>query len=145
MADDWILLRPEPFDTAKAIAFVSADDRAGGIAIFLGTTRAEGELPRKLIALNYEAYDEMAIKQMHDLAAAARQKWPILKLVIWHRTGEVRLTRPSVVIAVSTPHRADAFDACRFIIDQLKKDVAIWKKEVWSTGDETWVHPTSDK
>jgi len=118
-----------------------SDATAGGIAIFLGCTRAETHADgRKLIALDYEAYEEMALKQMHDLAVAAREKWPIVKLVMLHRVGRVGLGEPSVLIAVSTPHRGEAFDACRWLIDTLKKDVAVWKKEVWEDDSATWVH-----
>ena len=118
------------------------DEKAGGIAVFLGTTRAETSAQgQELIALDYEAYEDMAVAQLQRLAAAARAKWPIIKLAIIHHIGRVALAEPSSVIAVSTPHRADAFDACRFVIDSLKKDVAIWKKEVWADGSGTWVHP----
>ena len=133
---DWIEIAGEPLDAARAIAFVSAT-AAGGIAVFLGTTRAEGNL----LALDYEAYEEMALKQLRELAAAARSKWPIVKLALLHRTGRVKLAEPSVVIAVSTPHRAESFEACRFLIDSLKKDVAVWKKEVWADGTGSWIHP----
>src|SRR3954451_6793830 len=143
--DDLIQIQPDPIDAAKVTAFV-ADARAGGIATFLGTTRAERNPDgRELIALDYEAYTDMASKQLRDLAAAARQRWPIVRLAIVHRTGRVALAEPSVVIAVATPHRADAFDACRWIIDTLKKDVAIWKKEVWSDGSGTWVGESKDE
>jgi molybdopterin synthase catalytic subunit len=81
----------------------------------------------------------MALKQMCDLAAAARQRWPVVKLALLHRTGRVEIGKPSVVIAVSCPHRVQAFEACRFIIDALKKEVAIWKKEIWADGSGTWV------
>ncbi len=84
-------------------------DSAGGVAVFLGTTRAEKHPDgRELVALEYEAYEPMALDQLKKLAAAARQRWPIIKLAILHRTGEVALAEPSVVIAVSTPHRGDA-------------------------------------
>ena len=138
---DHIAIIAEPIDAARVVAFV-ADSRAGGIDVFLGTTREERHADaRELIALDYEAYADMAIKQLRDLAAVARQRWPVVKLAIVHRTGRVALAEPSVVIAVSCPHRGEAFDACRWIIDSLKKDVAIWKKEVWSDGSGTWVHP----
>jgi molybdopterin synthase catalytic subunit len=75
------------------------------------------------------------------LARLARDRWPIVKLAILHRIGRVALAEPSVVIAVSTPHRADSFQACQFLIDELKKSAAIWKKEVWADGSGTWVHP----
>src|SRR4051794_25038648 len=127
--NDWIAILSQPLDVAKAAGFV-ADENAGGIDLFLGTTRAESHATSgELIALDYEAYEEMALDQLRKLATDARSRWPIVKLAILHRVGRVAVAEPSVIIAVSTPHRADAFDACRFIIDQLKKDVAIWKKE----------------
>jgi molybdopterin synthase catalytic subunit len=120
------------------------DDEAGGVDLFLGTTRAETHPDgRTLVALDYEAYVEMAIKQMHDLAARARQRWPIRRLVLLHRVGRVDVGEASVLIAVSCPHRAEAFESCRFLIDTLKAEVAIWKKEVWADGSGTWVHPES--
>ena len=138
---DWIEITADSLESAAAVAFVS-DGAAGGIAVFAGTTRAERSSEgRDLVALDYEAYEEMALKQMRELAQAARQRWPVVKLAILHRVGRVEITRPSVVIAVSTPHRSDAFACCRFLIDELKKSVAIWKKEVWSDGSASWVHP----
>jgi molybdopterin synthase catalytic subunit len=144
MIDD-IQIISTPLDTAAAIAFVS-NEHAGGVAVFLGTTRAETNAHgQQLIALDYQAYEEMAMQQLRKLAAAARAKWPIIKLALLHRIGRVGLAEPSVVIAVSTPHRGDAFDACRFLIDSLKKDIAIWKKEVWADGTGTWVHEGNDE
>ena len=141
MSEDWIDILPTPLPTAKAIDFVS-DPRAGGMAIFLGTTRTEkNPQQQELIALDYEAYQEMALPQLQTLAAAARSQWPIIKQVILHRTGRVALAEPSVLIAVASPHRHEAFSACRFIIDAIKADVAIWKKEIWSDGSGTWVQP----
>jgi len=117
------------------------DGRAGGIAVFLGTTRAEARPDGvELTALDYEAYPEMASRQLEDLAARARARWPILRLALLHRTGRVALGEPSVLIAVSTPHRSEAFDACRWLIDTLKAEAAIWKKEVWEDGKGTWVN-----
>jgi len=139
--DDQIQLTPQPLDAAAAVAFVT-DGRAGGIDVFLGTTRAETASDgRELIALDYEAYEQMAGEQLRDLARRAREQWPIVKLALLHRTGRVAIGQPSVLIAVSTPHRGDAFAACRWLIDTLKKDAAIWKKEAWADGSGTWVHP----
>lgn len=139
--EDWIMLTAEPLDAAAAVAFVT-DGRAGGIDVFLGTTRAEtSQDGRELIALDYEAYEQMVFQQLHDLARQARQQWPIVKLVLLHRTGRVGVGGSSVLVAVSTPHRGDAFAACRWLIDTVKKEVAIWKKEVWADGSGTWVHP----
>jgi molybdopterin synthase catalytic subunit len=137
----WIEIRNDALSVEEALAFVT-DASAGGIDIFLGTTRAEKSADgRELIALDYEAYEQMALQQMNDLARKAREKWTIIKIVLLHRTGRVAVGEPSVIIAVSTPHRADAFEACRFLIDSLKRDVTIWKKEIWSAGPATWVHP----
>jgi molybdopterin synthase catalytic subunit len=138
---DWILLTGKPLPVQTAIEGACADD-VGGVDIFLGTTRWEdNDQGQDLLALDYEAYPEMAVKQMHDLARRAREQWPIKRLAILHRVGRVEIAQPSVAIVVSCGHRAEAFEACRWIIDSLKKDVAIWKKEVWADGSGTWVHP----
>jgi molybdopterin synthase catalytic subunit len=139
--NDLIAIEPGPIDTARVIEAVS-DPSSGGIAIFAGVTRADVSTQgRALAALEYEAYEEMALSQMRDLARRARERWPIVRLAILHRIGRVPLAHPSVVIGVSCPHRGEAFDACRWIIDTLKAEVAIWKKEVWADGSGTWVQP----
>lgn len=136
--DDWIEITDKPLDTAAAVRFVSQPG-AGGIDIFLGTTRSDTNAAgQALIALDYEAYGEMASKQLTAMAKAAREKWPIVRIVILHRTGRVHLAEPSVLIAVSAPHRGEAFEACRWLIDGLKKEAAIWKKEIWRDGPATW-------
>jgi molybdopterin synthase catalytic subunit len=139
---DIIHISREPISAARCIGHVT-DPAAGGIAVFIGATRADQapDPKRQLVALDYEAYLEMANKQMHDIADSARKQWPIVRLVIAHRIGRVPLSQPSVIIAVATPHRSDAFAACRFIIDTLKSSAAVWKKEVWSDGTSTWVEP----
>ena len=135
---DHLLLTPEPLAIDKIIAS-SSSPKAGGIAVFLGTTREENSADGKqLLALDYEAYAEMANRQLAELANRAREQWPIINLAIVHRLGRVGLGDPSVAIVVSTPHRAEAFEACRWIIDTLKKDVAIWKKEIWDDGTGSW-------
>jgi molybdopterin synthase catalytic subunit len=136
---DLVELCDLPLDAGAAISAVS-EGGAGAIAIFLGTTRAEtNEAGRRLVALDYEAYQEMALQQMHALADDAKQRWPILRLVVLHRVGRVELGQPSVLIAVSTAHRAEAFEACRFLIDRIKAEATIWKKEVWEDGSASWV------
>lgn len=137
--NQWIGILPDPLDAGRAVDFVY-DPAAGGIDVFIGTSRSETRSDGiHLAALDYEAYEQMALEQLHDVARRAGERWPIVKLAILHRIGRVELAQPSVIIAVSTPHRGDAFDACRFIIDTLKKEVAIWKKEVWADGSSTWV------
>jgi len=144
MIHDTLYISREPLNAAYCIGLVT-DGAAGGVAVFIGTTRAEAtpDSKRQLIALDYQAYTEMADRQLRDIAKQAREQWPIVRLVIAHRIGRVPLSHPSVIIAVSTPHRSDAFAACRWIIDTLKSSAAIWKKEVWSDGTTTWVEPTT--
>jgi molybdopterin synthase catalytic subunit len=136
--DDWVGLHDQSITVESIVSFVTAP-AAGGIDVFLGTTRAETDAAgRRLVALDYEAYEEMAGAQLRDLAARARAQWPVVRLAVLHRVGRVPVGRPSVVIAVACPHRAEAFDACRWLIDTLKADVAIWKKEVWDDGTGRW-------
>lgn len=145
MSDDWIELTGEHLCVSAATEFVTTS-AAGGIAIFLGTTRSEDSpTGTPLAALDYEAYPEMALAQMKNLATEARTRWPILKLALLHRAGRVALGEASVIIAVSTPHRAQAFDACRWLINTLKSTVAVWKKEVWADGSTSWVEGTPVK
>jgi molybdopterin synthase catalytic subunit len=141
--DNWLDLLASPLVASDALAFATSP-ACGAIDIFLGTTRAEITDDRgELIALDYEAYDTMARRQLADLADQARKRWPLEKLVILHRIGRVSVSEPSVLIAVSTPHRADAFEACRWLIDELKKTVTIWKQEVWADGSTRWVMPAN--
>jgi molybdopterin synthase catalytic subunit len=139
-ARDWIEIIATPLQVAPAVQFVS-DAAAGGIDLFLGTTRAEKSVDgRELIALDYEAYPEMALTRMRLLVERARAQWPIVKVAMLHRVGRVALAEPSVIIAVSCPHRGESFAACKWLIDQLKIDVPIWKKEMWGDGTGTWVN-----
>ncbi len=114
--------------------------QAGAICLFLGTVR-EMTGDRQTLALDYEAYPEMALKKMAELEAEARNRWPILDVALVHRVGHLALGEISVAVAVSCPHRHQAFDACRWLIDTLKDVVPIWKKELWADGTEEWVHP----
>lgn len=116
---------------------------AGAVCTFLGTVR-EITGDRRTSLLEYEAYPEMARKQLAELEAEARRRWPILEAAIVHRVGKLDLGEISVVVAVSCPHREQAFEACRWLIDTLKEVVPIWKKEVWADGTEEWVHPGLD-
>ncbi len=132
-----ICLTREPLDVAAAVARVTCE-AAGGIGVFLGTTRAETasspDARGPLMALDYHAYEEMAVTQIKKLAGQAFARWPVLRAAIWHRLGEVRVGEASVVIAVSCPHRGEAFEACEFLIDELKKSAPIWKREVYEGG-----------
>jgi molybdopterin converting factor subunit 1 len=129
-------LSEEPLDPAGVIREVS-DPRAGGIATFIGTTRSESR-GRTVHYLDYEAYGGMAEQVMAELADELRRKHNLCELAIAHRIGRVDIGEPSVVIAVSAPHRAAALAACREAIDTLKETVPLWKKEVYEGGEE-WI------
>jgi molybdopterin synthase catalytic subunit len=142
---DWVDFIWDKLYLPNALEFVYRDQDTwlGGINVFVGVTRAETrESGEVLLSLDYEAYEEMARGQMGSLARRAAERWPISRLVILHRLGRVMVGEPSVVIGVATPHRAEAFEACRWLIDSLKAEVAIWKKEEWSDGPPTWVEGT---
>lgn len=137
----------EPLNLQELIDFVT-DPEAGAIATFIGTTRNNND-GRKVIALDYEAYPEMAEKELARLGEQAKQKWQICRMAIAHRLGPVQITEPSVMIAVSAAHREAAFAACRFAIEEIKATVPIWKKEVFE-GGEIWIgtqsgQPLADK
>jgi molybdopterin synthase catalytic subunit len=126
----------KPLNVQELIDFVT-DPEAGAITTFIGTTRNNNE-GRKVIALDYEAYPEMAEKELARLGEEAKNKWPICRMAIVHRLGPVQITEPSVMIAVSAAHREAAFAACRFAIEEIKRTVPIWKKEVYE-GGEIWI------
>jgi molybdopterin synthase catalytic subunit len=113
---------------------------AGAVVLFLGTVR-EMTADRQTLALDYEAYPEMARAKMAELEELARQRWPVIEVGIIHRLGHLELGDISVGIAVSCPHRQQAFEAGKFLIDEFKQVVPIWKKENWSDGTTEWVHP----
>ena len=129
-------ITPEPIDLNEVHAAVS-DPEAGGIAIFLGTVR-RSNIGREVRFLEYEAYPEMARKKLAEIGEDARTKWPIQRIALIHRTGRLAIGEVSVAVAVSTPHRADAFAACRYLIDQIKAVVPVWKKEFF-VGGEVWL------
>jgi molybdopterin synthase catalytic subunit len=138
-----IELTDQPIDVAGVLAAVQTPT-AGAVVMFLGTAR-EFTDGRRTAALEYEAYREMATACLAELAAQARRQWPLTAAAIVHRLGPVALAEASVAVAVSTPHREDAFQAARWLIDTIKHDVPIWKKEHWADGTATWVHPGLDE
>jgi molybdopterin synthase catalytic subunit len=139
--DDLIAFRSQPLDAAEVIAHVTCA-AAGGIDLFIGTTRAERH-PQlgDLTALDYEAYEEMAVAELQKTIAVARSQWDVCRAAVLHRVGRCAVGEASVIIAVSCPHRAEAFAACRHIIDQLKKLAPIWKRDLYQQGAE-WRHET---
>jgi molybdopterin synthase catalytic subunit len=130
----WISERP--LEEAEAVARVKGPGM-GGIVTFVGAVRdhARGHEVRHL---EYETYPEMAVREMDKIAAQAAERWPGTRVAIGHRSGHLEVGDVAVVVAAAAPHRAEAFEACRFAIDTLKQTVPIWKKEV-ATDGEYWV------
>ncbi len=129
-------LSPEPLSLDAAVREVSRDE-AGAVATFTGTVRNRSR-DRDVLYLEYEAYEGMAESVMAALAAELQARYSLTEIAIHHRIGRVEIGQPSVVIAVSSPHRAAALDACRDAIDTLKHTVPLWKKEVYAGGEE-WI------
>ena len=107
----------------------------GAVSTFIGTTRDNFD-GKKVLKLEYEAYEPMALKQMENICVRARSKWDIQNIAVYHRLGEVPMGETSVAIAVSSPHRIESLKTVEFIIETLKADVPIWKKEVYQSKDE---------
>jgi molybdopterin synthase catalytic subunit len=130
------LISEEPLSFERAVAEAASDD-AGAVAAFVGTVRRRSR-DRDVLHLEYEAFAEMAEPMLERLAADLKAKHGLCEVAIHHRVGRVEIGEPSVVIAVSAPHRASALDACREAIDTLKETIPLWKKEVYAGGEE-WI------
>jgi molybdopterin synthase catalytic subunit len=126
----------QPLDVADALARVCGPGM-GGIVTFLGAVRDHAR-GRAIRHLEYEAYPEMAVREMEKICDEAAQRWPEARVAIAHRSGHLEIGELAVVVAAAAPHRAEAFLACRFAIDTLKQRVPIWKKE-FAVGGEHWV------
>lgn len=126
----------EPIDVSRVIEAV-VDRNAGAIVTFIGTVR-ELTKGKKTLYLEYEAYESMAQKKLEQIGAEIKQQFPSAKVAIVHRIGRLEITDAAVVIAVSTPHRADAYEANRYAIERIKEMVPIWKKEHWEDGS-LWI------
>ena len=133
----WLLLQEDPLPLVFTEAFLYTP-AAGGVDLFIGTTR-QWTGDAETVRLTYECYAPMAMDEMARLAAEAEATWPVARLLLWHRLGQVPVAEASVIIGVATPHRTDAFAACRYLIDQLKMRVPIWKREHFADGTTTWV------
>ena len=136
-----IRLQAEPIDY-HALTEQVRTPACGAVVLFLGTVR-ELTGDRVTVALDYEAYPAMAEKKMAEIERETRARWPVGEIALVHRLGRLEPGAVSVAVAVSCPHRAQAFDACRYAIDRIKEVVPLWKKENWADGTAEWVHPGS--
>lgn len=131
----------EKIDTAAVLDSVSSP-RAGASVLFVGTTRQfTGD--RETTQLSYECYEAMAIAKLEELSARAKERWDVIHCAIVHRVGEVAIEEASVAVAVSTAHRKASFEAAEWLMEELKKQVPIWKKEHWADGDQQWIHDST--
>jgi molybdopterin synthase catalytic subunit len=138
-----VVLTPDPIDLAGLLARVQRPE-SGAVVLFIGTTRELTE-GRKTLTLSYEAYEEMATREIACLVKSAQERWSLVACEVIHRLGEVPLAEASVAVVASAPHRGAAFEAARWLIDSLKLTVPIWKKEHWADGSAEWVHPRGEK
>jgi molybdopterin synthase catalytic subunit len=126
----------DPLDPRPLVDSVRRDE-SGAVALFYGVVRNEN-MGRNVRYLEYDAYPEMAIKKMEEVAAEARAKFAVTGIGVLHRIGRLEIGETSLLVAVSSAHRAEAFDACHYAVDRIKQVVPIWKKEVWDDGEE-WI------
>jgi molybdopterin synthase catalytic subunit len=136
-------LSAQPIDPDVLVRAVKTEAH-GAVVTFLGTTRATspGD-PRPVAALEYEAYETMALAEMQAIAREAHERFGPLAIALVHRTGRVALGEPSVAVVVAAPHRSAAFEGCRYAIDALKSRVAVWKREIYRDGEAAWIANTA--
>jgi molybdopterin synthase catalytic subunit len=133
--DTWVDLSSSPLPLAQAAGWAVRPD-CGALVLFSGTARDHAEGRPAVHRLEYEAYEEQVIPRLQDVADEARVRWPVLgRIALLHRVGVLEVGDSAVVVAVSAPHRHEAFSAARFCIDTLKGSVPIWKRESWDGGD----------
>jgi molybdopterin synthase catalytic subunit len=130
-----VVVSDAPIDPARLLALVSRPD-SGATVLFLGTVRDHSSGKSGVTHLDYEVYSELVESKIVEVVAEASNRWPVLAVAVEHRSSRVELGEISVAVAVATAHRADAFDAGEYVIDQLKAKAPIWKKEFWPGGSE---------
>jgi molybdopterin synthase catalytic subunit len=141
-ASTWVAITEAPLSSDELSAWVVRPN-CGAVVTFSGVVRDHSRAHNDVVALEYETSPELAEKRINEIVAVARERWPSLEAVaIHHRVGTVELSDTTVVVVVSSPHRADAFDAARFCIDTLKETVPMWKREIWE-GGSAWSEDTS--
>ena len=136
-----IRITHDPLDP-EAITELVKKDVNGAVVTFLGTTRSV-TADRKVLHLEYEAYQPMADHKLAEIVDEMRAKWPVEDVAVSHRLGRLEVGETSLVVAVASPHRKDAFEACQYSVDRIKQIVPIWKKEFFE-GGEVWVGSQED-
>lgn len=131
-----ISITDQPLDAGSIIEKVIVPE-SGGIDAFIGTVRNHTK-GKEVLHLEYEAYIPMAEKEIENILNSTAEQWKVYSTIVHHRIGHLGIGEKAIVIAVSAAHRAEAFEACRFIIEEVKKSVPIWKKEIFKDG-EVWV------
>ncbi len=131
-----ISITADPLDPQPFIEHVRRDE-SGAVALFLGVVRNQN-LGRRVLHLEYDAYPQMVEKKLRQIAEEITSRWPISDIAIAHRTGRLEVGETSLVVAVSSPHRREAFEACHHAVNCIKEVAPIWKKEVWE-GGEAWI------
>ncbi|MDP9017908.1 MAG: molybdenum cofactor biosynthesis protein MoaE [Candidatus Eremiobacteraeota bacterium] len=126
-----------PIDSQRLVQRVSAQD-CGAVVLFLGVVRASSDDDRPVTGLSYEAYGALAITEMERIGKRVQEKFAPVRIAMTHRTGSLNVGEPSVAVAVATPHRAQAFAACEYAMNELKSRVPIWKKEHYVHGESIW-------
>ena len=136
---DWVDLTSLPLPVEAANAWVTTPG-SGAVVSFAGVVREHSEGRPGVRGITYEAYEEEAARRLAEIAAELRRRWPdVERVALLHRVGDLALSEPSVIVVVSAPHRAEAFEACRHGIERTKGDVPIWKKESLTAGESHWV------
>jgi molybdopterin synthase catalytic subunit len=140
-AKDMIEVTSDPLDPGKLAAAVRKDE-SGAVIVFSGVARNNSE-GRRVEALEYEAHATLAEKKLREVAGEVRSRWPVTGVAIAHRVGRLTIGETSLLVAVSSPHRREAFEACQYAVDRIKQTVPVWKKEIWEGGGGAWVegHP----
>jgi molybdopterin synthase catalytic subunit len=133
-------LTREPISLEVLLAEVASAE-CGGTCVFLGTVR-NGPEEGGVTGIEYTAYDEMAEAELARIVAVARDRWPDARVALRHRLGLVAVGEPSVAIVTAAPHRAQAFEACRYVIEEVKARLPVWKKELRADRSEVWVDPS---
>jgi molybdopterin synthase catalytic subunit len=145
-ADDWVAITGETLPLGDALEFVRSPS-CGAVTLFVGTVRDHAPGRPGVTLVEYEAWPEQVLVRMAEIIASARGRWPgVGRAAILHRTGPLEVGEASVVVAVSSAHRAESLEAARWCIDTLKETVPIWKHEVWDGGEDWGIdaHPISD-